>query len=278
MKVPLRLLALFAAVVLAGGLLSSCGGGSAMAATPPAGTSDSTPASTLLASADYVQMDAAGEPYLMRCAAGATRIVLFLHTWSGDLTQVRSMYPDGVPGACVISPNFNGPNTTLKALASEEALGRIALAVVDTKMHTALSRVHMVAASGGTLAGLGYIGRYGGVERASLWLVIHDLERLYWTTTEAQVKGDLQAVLGVPALNDPVYLARSPKSRLTEAMPRPRVILNVGTVDTVTPAEQGAAARDQMLARGFDVAYNTWAIAHVFGPDQTAEALRQLAD
>ncbi|PTT88215.1 hypothetical protein DBR45_59250 [Pseudomonas sp. HMWF031] len=46
--------------------------------------------STMVSSA-YQDQNAAGEPYVMRCASGANKIVIFLHTWSADLNQVKDI-------------------------------------------------------------------------------------------------------------------------------------------------------------------------------------------
>lgn len=233
--------------------------------------------------ADYVEASAAGEPYLIKCNAQANRIVLYLHTWSSDYQSVKTTFPElGSMGrACVVSPNFNGPNTTPQAMGSDDSLARIDLVLQEVQYKTGLSRIYIVAASGGTMAALNYMGKYPGkVHLASLWLIIHDLSSLYSTTQDQQLKDNMLSVIGAPPTgpDDAAYLARSPRARLDSAKGPTKVMLNVGSLDTSTPAEQGTKAKNQLLTVASDMAVTlkTWPIAHTFEAVTRQEAIKQL--
>lgn len=234
-----------------------------------------------MVSSSYASANAAGEPYLMRCAAGANKIVLYLHTWSGDLNQITAM-PEfcGIDRACIVSPNFNGPNNTSAALGSDDTLARIDTVIQEVQYKTGLSRVYIVAASGGTLAAMNYMGKYPGkVHRATLWLPIYDLALLYSDTADPTLKADMVAAIGAAPTgpDDPAYLARSPKSRLPGSYGPTDVFINVGLSDTTSPPIHGQQARDIMQALpDYNVVYKEWAIPHVFDAAQRSEAVKQL--
>jgi hypothetical protein len=213
----------------------------------------------------------------MRCDNDARSIVVVLHTWNGDYRQVLSFYPDGIPGACVVSQNFNGPNKTSLSLASDDALSRIDRVIHDAKTRAGLDTVDMIAASGGTLAALGYIAEYPGIRRASLWLPIYDLESLYNTTDDDTLRADMVSAIGrPPGLDDADYLARSPRKRLESITPSVAIYLNVAANDTTTPPAQGHAARDAIQAKWVRLTYQEWPIGHVFGVTEQVEALKQI--
>lgn len=234
-----------------------------------------------LVSATYLTGDAGGEPYYLKCAANSNKLVLYLHTWGTTYTQVAS-FPEigGIDRACIVSPNFNGPNSTPNALGSNDAIDRIARVVSEVQYKTGLSRIYLVAASGGTLAAMNYMGRYPGkVHRASLWLPIHDLALMYSHTSDNGLKADMVSAMGAAptGLGDPAYLARSPNSWLASAVGPTTVFLNVGTNDTVTPKVHGENARDQLQARpDMSVTYREWPIGHQFDAAQRSEAVQQL--
>lgn len=234
-----------------------------------------------MVSTAYQDQNAAGEPYVMRCASGANKIVLFLHTWSADLNQVKSM-PEflGIDRACVIAPNFNGPNNTPDALGSDSTLTRINTVVQEMMYKTGLSRLYIVAASGGTLAAMNYMGRYPGkVHRASLWLPIYDLAMLYSGTADGSLKADMITALGAAPTgpDDPKYLERSPRSRLPNSYGPTEVFINVGLSDTTSPPVHAQLARDAMTCLpGYRVNYKEWNIGHVFDAAQRSEAVKQL--
>lgn len=236
-----------------------------------------------MVSNDYVEATAAGEPYLIKCTPQANRIILYLHTWSADYRSVKSVFPElaALGSACIVSPNFNGPNVTTQALGSDDSLARIDLVLQEVQYKTGLSRIYIVAASGGTMAALNYMGKYPGkVHLASLWLVIHDLASLYNTTQDQQLKDNLLSVIGGPPSgpDDPAYLARSPRLRLESARGPTKVMLNVGSLDVSTPAIQGEKARAQItaVAPEISVTLKTWPIAHAFDSATRQEAIKQL--
>lgn len=238
---------------------------------------------TNMISADYVEASAAGEPYLIKCTNQANRIILFLHTWSGDYKQVKTAFPEmaSLDRACIVSPNFNGPNTTPQAMGSDDSLARIDIVLQEVRYKTGLSRVYIAAASGGTMAALNYMGKYPGkVHLASLWLVIHDLSSLYTTTQDQQLKDNMLSVIGSAPSgpDDAEYLARSPRARLLNAEGPTKLFLNYGTLDISTPAAQAIAAKAQInaVAPDIDVVLKAWPISHVFDASQRFEAIKQL--
>lgn len=232
---------------------------------------------------DYVEANAAGEPYLIKCTAQANRIILYLHTWSADYQSVKTVFPElaGLSRACIVSPNFNGPNTTPQAMGSDDSLARIDIVLQEVQYKTGLSRIYIAAASGGTMAALNYMGKYPGkVHLASLWLVIHDLASIYITTQDQQLKDNMLTVLGAPPSgpNDPAYLARSPRARLETVKGPSRLMLNVGTLDVSTPAAQADMAKAQInsVAPDVGVSIKAWPIAHTFDASSRLEAIKQL--
>lgn len=246
--------------------------------------SDNAAAATFppsMVSSTFQTGNAGGEPYYIKCAANSNKIILFLHTWSGDYTQINS-FPEfsGIERACLISPNFNGPNNTVNALGSDDAITRINTVLQEVMYKTSLSRIYLVAASGGTIAALNFMGKYPGkIYRASLWLPIHDLALLHAGTSDAGLKSDMVNVIGRAPINadDPLYLARSPRSKLTTATGPTTVFINVGLSDTTSPKIHGENARDQLQARpDFTVSYKEWSIGHNFDAAQRYEAVKQL--
>lgn len=234
-------------------------------------------------SADYVEASAAGEPYLIKCTSQANRIILYLHTWSTDYQSVKTAFPElsTLGRACIVSPNFNGPNTTPQAMGSDDSLARIDIVLQEVQYKTGLSRIYIVAASGGTMAALNYMGKYPGkVHLASLWLIIHDLSSLYTTTQDQQLKDNMLSVIGAPPSgpDDPAYLARSPRSRLNSALGPTKLMLNVGSLDVSTPAVQGEKAKAQIMSVAPDIAVTlkTWPITHAFDASTRQEAIKQL--
>ncbi len=264
-------------------VLAACGGGDVDTIAQCRKASDMAascvfPAS--MVSATYQQGSAAGEPYLIKCTAQANRIYLYLHSWSGDMNQVLT-FPElgALDRACVIAPNFNGPNTTAQAMGSDDSLARIDTVVKEVMYKTGLSRIYLVGHSGGSMAAMNYLGKYPGkVHLASLWLPIWDLASLYATTQDQQLKDNMLAVIGhAPAHdNDPDYLARSPRARLVGAYGPTTVYLNVGATDISSPPAQAQGARDQLQAQGFGVVYKEWPMGHQFDQPQRYEAIKQL--
>lgn len=235
-----------------------------------------------LANGTYIQGSAGGELYWLRCTPLANKLVVFLHTWSGDLNQIK-LFPEfeGIERACLVSPNFNGPNNTAQAMGSDDSVTRINTVIQEAMFKTGLSRIYLVGASGGSMAAMNYLAAYPGrVHRASLWLPIWDLAGIYNTTSDAGVKADIVNVLGIPTgPNDPAFLARSPRGRFALAPMAPSetvVYLNAAVTDITSPLSQATAARDQMAAKGLTVVYKEWPMGHVFDPPQRLEAIKQL--
>ncbi|WLG49097.1 S9 family peptidase [Pseudomonas sp. FP1742] len=234
-------------------------------------------------SSDYLETSAAGEPYLIKCTAQANRIILYLHMWSGDYKSVKTDFPElaTLDRACIVSPNFNGPNTTPQAMGSDDALARIDIVLREVQYKTGLSRVYIAAASGGTMAALNYMGKYPGrIHLASLWLIIHDLSSLYTTTQDQQLKDNMLSVIGTAPSgpDDPAYLVRSPRARLATTKGPVKVFLNYGTLDVSTPPAQADAAKAQInsVAPDVDVTLKSWPIAHAFAASTRQEAIKQL--
>lgn len=233
---------------------------------------------------DYVEATTADEPYLIRCSPSASRIVVFLHTWSNDYRTVRQVFPElvSLERACVVAPNFSGPNNTPQALGSDDTIRRIDAVIRDVKQRTGLSRVDLSAVSGGTMAALNYMGKHPGrIHSASLWLVIYDLASLYNATQDQPLKDDMLKVLGRPPTgpNDPAYLARSPRARLAHIKGSTKITMNVGDKDTTSPPNQAdmAKARIKAVSPDLPVVIKSWPIAHEFAAPARQEALKQLA-
>lgn len=236
-----------------------------------------------MVTSDYVEASAAGEPYLIKCTPQANRIILFLHTWSNDYRTIKQVFPElsALDRACIVSPNFNGPNNTPQALGSDDTMDRIDIVLKEVQYKTGLSRVYISAVSGGTMAALNYMGKYPGkVHLASLWLVIDDLASLYNTTQDQSLKDNMLTVLGAPPAgsDDPAYLARSPRARLPGIKGPTTIIMNVGALDTTSPSAQADMAKAQINAAAPDirVSIKSWPIPHEFAAPIRQEALKQL--
>jgi pimeloyl-ACP methyl ester carboxylesterase len=231
------------------------------------------------ASSSFMRQDAAGEPYLLHTNGKPNKIILFLHSWSGDLNQVKGI-PEiyNIENSCIIAPNFGGYNNTAGALGSQDITDRIARVVSEVRYKTGLTRVYLVGGSGGGMASLLLLGRYPDlVHRASIWVPIYDLASLYATTSNQNLKTDMITVLGSAptGADDARYLARSPRSCLQNFNGRPIVIINVGTSDLEVPKINGENARAAMLsaAPDADVRLVEWAMGHEF---KALEAVKQL--
>lgn len=234
-----------------------------------------------LVCSSFVEATAAEEPYLIRCASNANKIILYLHTWSGGYHQITTM-PEflGIDRACIIAPNFNGPNNNSSALGTDESIDKIDLVLQEVMSKTGLSRIYIIAASGGTLAAMNYMGRYPGkVHRASLWLPIYDLVELYNTTSDVSLKADMLSAIGHGPVNseDPDYFARSARSRLTSTYGPTTIFINVGLQDTTSIPKHGVDAFNTLkVIEGINVVYKEWNIGHVFGADQRYQTIKQL--
>ncbi len=236
-----------------------------------------------MVSSDYVEANAAGEPYLIKCTPQANRIILWLHTWSNDYRTIKQVFPElsTLDRACIVAPNFNGPNNTPQALGSDDTLDRIDIVLKEVQYKTGLSRVYLTATSGGTMAALNYMGKYPGkIHLASLWLIIDDLSSLYSTTQDPALKSDMVAAIGAPPTgpDDPAYLARSPRSRLQGIKGNTIIFLNSGSQDTTSPPAQAVMAKDQIRAAApeMNVTLKSWPIPHAFTESTRLEALKQL--
>lgn len=220
-----------------------------------------------------------GETYLMKTNGTPNKIILYLHSWSGDLAQVQ-LYSDlaNIRDAILVAPNFGGPNNTAGALGCQDSTDRIARVVQEVRYKTKLTRVYLVGPSGGGMASLLLLGRYPElVYRASIWVPIFDLAALYATTSNQQLKNDMITVIGSAPTgpDDPRYLARSPRSCLQNFNGRATVFINTGNNDTEVPKVNGVNACSMMetACPGADIRYVEWNMGHEFKP---LDAVKQL--
>lgn len=91
-------------------------------------------------------------------------LIVGLHTWSADYTQVNSYFYDGAKkyGWAMICPNFRGPNNTPKGCGSEAAVADIAAAVEYMKTRTKIDsdRIYLMGMSGGGYGSMLLAGRH----------------------------------------------------------------------------------------------------------------------
>jgi hypothetical protein len=218
-------------------------------------------------------------PHRFYAKAGANKLVIFLHSWSADMSQVTSQTElVNMERNVLAAPNFGGSNSASGLMYSDAAIDEIHNAIVLLKQKTQLERVYLVAFSGGTAAALSYMGKYPNmIHRASLWLPIYDLALLHSHTSDNSLKADMNAKIGsAPVdLNDPRYLARSAKSRLPNISGETTILINVGLNDTTSPKIHGELARDAIGTK-VAVIYKEWNIGHVFTSTERAEAVKQL--
>jgi pimeloyl-ACP methyl ester carboxylesterase len=228
----------------------------------------------------FAEYRAADEPYLARCAQNPQRILLYLHSWSADYQQVR-IFPEleGLRGACVLSPNFNGQNSRPSACGSSNALDRIAAVIREARRLTGLQHVDLLGFSGGAYAGLMFIGTHPGqVSAAGIWLPIYDLARWFAEGTNGgEFRADMVACIGhAPSgPEDTAYGVRSP-SRALNAIRGPLTIwINAASRDVTTfpwHAEQ-AYGHIRRACPTCEASYVKWDMIHEF---RMRTALRQL--
>jgi pimeloyl-ACP methyl ester carboxylesterase len=234
-------------------------------------------------SSTWVTANAAGEPYIWMTNGKPNKIVLYLHSWAGDYTQIEipSVGADlmAIQNAIIVAPNFGGANNTAGALGSQDSTDRINTVIQEIRYKTNLTRVYLVGPSGGGMAALLLLGRYPNlVYRASIWVPIYDLAKLYTETSNNDLKTDMNTVLGSAPTgpDDARYLARSPRSVLQNFNgSATKVIINVGTNDTEVPKHNGYDAKAAMLAAcpTADVSVIEWPMGHEF---HGADAVKQL--
>lgn len=240
----------------------------------------SFPASML--SSAWATGNAAGEPYMWQTTGKPNKIVLYLHSWGGDYTQVSAPSIGNdlltIQNAIIVSPNFGGVNNTPAALGSQDSTSRIAAVIQEIRYKTNLTRVYVVGPSGGGLAALLLIGRYPDlVYRASIWVPIYDLAALYGETSNATLKTDMVSAIGsAPVGDDARYLIRSPRSAL-QNFPgtNAKIIINVGSTDTEVPKHQGydAVAAIKAASPKTDISIIEWNMGHEY---HGLDAVKQL--
>ncbi|WP_372616783.1 alpha/beta hydrolase family protein [Falsiroseomonas sp.] len=220
---------------------------------------------------DFEEQRIGDEPYLARCGTRPTRILLFLHSWSADHRQAAA-FPEfrALEDACVVAPNFNGPNRTPRACASEDAISRIEQVLKESVRRTGIAVVDLLGFSGGAYVALVFLGsRPGLVSSAGVWLPIYDLAQWF---REATNGGEFQQDMigcfgrGPAGPSDRAYAARSPSVALDGIRPPLRIWLNAGSRDTTTYPSHAQAARDH-IARACPacaLTYVEWDMAHEF--------------
>ncbi|TCR66934.1 prolyl oligopeptidase family serine peptidase [Rhizobium sp. BK376] len=233
-------------------------------------------------SSTWVTGNAAGEPYVYMTTGKPNKIILYLHSWTADMTQIETPFASdllNIQNAIFVAPNFNGPNNTPAALGSQDTSDRINTVIEEIRYKTNLTRVYLVGTSGGGMASLLLLGRYPNlVYRASIWSPCYDLATAYGETADPSLKADMIAAIGSAPTgpDDPRYLGRSPRSVLQNFNgSTTKVIINVGTKDTTFPKHNGYDAMNAMLAAspGADVSVVEWPMGHEF---HAIDVLKQL--
>jgi pimeloyl-ACP methyl ester carboxylesterase len=116
-------------------------------------------------------------------SAGASPLIVSLHTWSGDYNQEDPLAVEAVRrGWNYIHPDFRGANTTPEAGASDLVISDIRDAIDFGLRHTgtAPDDVHLIGVSGGGFAVLAaYMKLDFPVRSFNAWAPISDLESWY---------------------------------------------------------------------------------------------------
>lgn len=229
------------------------------------------------------QSDAAGAAYYYRKASGQPdKIIVYLHTWSGDKTELVSNYPNvsAFTNTVVVAPDFGGANNDTYA-QSDAAIDEIKTVIDEIKYKTGLSRVYLLGVSGGATTALNFMGRYPGVvTRASIWFPVYNLAQWYLDLpSNDPIRTNLSTIFGHAPANssDADYLDRSPKNRLVGLYGPTKIFINTATSDTNSPPAYGVAAKDKIIAECPDctVIYKEWSGGHDF-TTHDMDAMKQL--
>ena len=135
----------------------------------------------------------------------AVPLLVTLHTWSGDYTQVAKARADWAVKHdwALIAPNFRGTNDKPDACGSELAVADIVAAVEYMKKRTKIDvdRIYLVGGSGGGYGSMLLAGRHPEIwAGVSAWCGIADLKAWHAETTDRKLKyaRDLEKSCGGP--------------------------------------------------------------------------------
>lgn len=166
-----------------------------------------------------------------KAATEAVPLIVGLHTWSGDITQLdhyRTVQAEAeCRGWAFVGPNFRGPNSTPQGCGSEFAVQDIVDAVDFAKAKTRINpkRVYIIGGSGGGHMTLLMLGRHPEVFAAgAAFCPITDVARWHDDSIldhPGRGKGYARmlesACGGLPADRREEYAARSPLTWLKNA-------------------------------------------------------------
>ncbi|MDH6275179.1 pimeloyl-ACP methyl ester carboxylesterase [Rhizobium leguminosarum] len=219
------------------------------------------------------------EPYLEKCNGTPKNLIVWLHTWSADLSQITEEHELlSISDACLISPNFNGiGGSNANTCGSRDSLERIHDVILDAESRHGKLPVTLIGVSGGGMHALLTLGTFPGlVQSASVWVPIYDIERWYWERPDH--RPELEKCFGrPPSPNDADYLGRSPKSVLS-ATRAAQIIVNLGKADDETPPWHARAAVAQMRAGcpTCKIDLREWDMGHSYNKDELLDQVRHL--
>ncbi len=193
------------------------------------------------------KFDNSRQPAMIQAAdeAGPRPLLVALHTWGGDHTQVARLL---FPGLCaerkwhLIFPAFRGPNWHREACGSDMVVSDIedALAYALERFDVDRSKVYLAGGSGGGHAALLMAGRRPDLWSAvSAWCPITNLQDWYRECRNHVKYSNYAENIALSCGGDPLCdadamreaLIRSPRTWLANALGRCPVDINTGIHD-----------------------------------------------
>lgn len=193
----------------------------------------------------FVERFVGDEPYFESCPAGSKTLLVWLHSWAADHHQARHLPWLLDLDACIVAPNFGGPNgESPSTCGSAEAIERVARVMAHARAEHGTVNTVVAGASGGAYMALMMAGTHSdGIDKLFVWQPIYDLVR--WHASGVPLS--LENCFGGPPqhFHDPDYVGRSPRGVLGNARV-PTVLIVGGLQDTTTPVWHAQSAFDDM--------------------------------